>query len=59
MKQKVSRSFRIRNPVEVSFKEAPDRDFPGSPVGKNPLCNSRDMGSIPGQGTRIIHAQSN
>ena len=43
----------------MSFKEAPDRDFPGSAVDKNPPCNSGDMGSIPGQGTRIIHAQSN
>ena len=23
---------------------------------KNPLCNSRDMGPIPGQGTKILHA---
>ena len=31
------------------------RDFPGGPVGKNLHCNSEDMGSIPGQGTRISH----
>jgi len=32
------------------------RDFPGGPVVKNPLCNARDMGSIPDRGTRIPHA---
>ena len=32
------------------------RDFPGGPVVKNPPYNARDMGSIPGWGTRIPHA---
>ena len=32
------------------------QDFPGGPVVKNPLYNSGDMGSIPGQGTKIPHA---
>jgi len=40
----------------VPFKEAPDRDFSGGPVDKNPPCNSGHMGSITGQGTSIIHA---
>ena len=31
------------------------RDFPGSPVAKNPLANVRDMGSIPGPETEIPH----
>ena len=31
------------------------RDFPGGPVVKNPPCNAGDTGSIPGQGTRILH----
>ena len=31
-------------------------DFPGGPVVKNPPCNAGDMGSIPGQGTKILHA---
>ena len=31
-------------------------DFPGGPVVKNPPCNARDMGSIPGQRTKIPHA---
>ena len=29
------------------------RDFPGSPVVKNLPCSAGDMGSIPGQGTKI------
>ena len=32
------------------------KDFPGGPVVKNPLCNAGDMGSTPGQGTKIPHA---
>ena len=32
-----------------------DRDFPGGPVVKNPPCNAGDTGSIPGQGTKILH----
>ena len=28
-------------------------DFPGGPVVKNPSCNAGDMGSVPGQGTKI------
>ena len=31
-------------------------DFPGGPVVKNPPCNARDMGSIPGQEAEIPHA---
>ena len=31
------------------------RDFPGGPVVKNPPCNARDAGSIPGPGTRFPH----
>ena len=34
--------------------EAPD--FPGTPVVKNPSCIAGDMGSIPGQGTKIPQA---
>ena len=30
--------------------------FPGSPVVKNLPSNAGDMGSIPGQGTKIPHA---
>ena len=32
------------------------RDFPGGPVVKNLPCNAGDVGSIPGQGTKIPHA---
>ena len=32
------------------------RDFPGGPVVKNPPSNSGDVGTIPGQGTKIPHA---
>ena len=31
-------------------------DFPGGLVVKNLPCNARDMGSIPGLGTKIAHA---
>ena len=30
------------------------RDFPGGPVVKNPPCNAGEVGSIPGQGTKIL-----
>ena len=30
------------------------RDFPGGPVVKNSSCNVGDLGSIPGQGTKIL-----
>ena len=33
-----------------------DRDFPGGPVVKNPPSNAGDLGSIPGRGTKILHA---
>ena len=36
-------------------EEKISRDFPG-PVVKNPPCNSGDVGSIPGQGTKILQA---
>ena len=32
------------------------RDFPGGPVVKNPPSNAGDVGSIPGQGTKMPHA---
>ena len=32
------------------------RDFPGSPVVKNPPSSEGDVGSIPGWGTKIPHA---
>ena len=32
------------------------RDFPGGPVVKNLPCSAGNVGSIPGQGTKIPHA---
>ena len=32
------------------------RDFPDGPVVKNPPSNARDLGSVPGWGTKIPHA---
>ena len=32
------------------------QDFPGGPVVKNPPCNARDAGSVPGWGTKMPHA---
>ena len=37
-------------------KKVGKQDFPGSPVVRNMLCNAGDPGSIPGQGTKILHA---
>ena len=42
------RNFALRNFIYW--------DFPGGPVVKNPSCNARDAGLIPGQGTKIPHA---
>ena len=38
------------------FKKLTSEDFPGGPVVKNPPCNAGDVGSIPGQRTKIPHA---
>ena len=35
------------------------RDFPGSPVVKNPPSSAGDVGSIPGWGIQIPHTRSN
>ena len=32
------------------------QDFPGSPVVKTLPSNAGDVGSIPGQGTKVLHA---
>ena len=39
-----------------SFKKKINRDFPGCPVVKSPPSNVGDVGSIPGQGTKIPRA---
>ena len=33
------------------------KDFPRGAMIKNPSCNVEDVGSIPGQGTKISHAR--
>ena len=33
------------------------RDFPGGTVVKNLPCNAGDMGSIPGWGAKVPHAE--
>ena len=40
----------------VHFSKRLLRDFPGGPMVKNPPFNAGDVGSIPGQGTKIPHA---
>ena len=42
--------------IVVKLTNIKDRDFPRGPVVKNPPCNVRDMGSIPGQGAKILQA---
>ena len=37
-------------------KPVTSRDFPGGPVVENPLGNAGDVGSIPGWGTKVLHA---
>lgn len=32
------------------------RDFPGGPVVRNPSCSAGNLSSIPGQGTKTLHA---
>ena len=32
------------------------KDFPGGPVVKDLLCEAGDTGSIPGRGTKTLHA---
>ena len=49
--------FRHNQKILLKLNEL--RDFPGGPVVKNLLCNPEDIGSIPGQGTKIDMPQSN
>ena len=45
----------MEDTMEVPQKTE-NRDFPGGPVAKKPPSNAGDVGSIPGQGTKIPHA---
>ena len=38
------------------MKKSQSRDFSGAAVVKNPPYKAGDVGSIPGQGTKIPHA---
>ena len=40
----------------MTFKIPDNGNFPGGPVVNNLPCNAGDTGSIPGQGTKILHA---
>ena len=40
----------------TSLMKRKQGDFPGGPVVESPPCNAGDTGSIPGWGTKIIHA---
>ena len=41
--------------IRIAFKSS-SGDFPSGPVVKNSPCNAGDSGSIPGWGTKILHA---
>ena len=42
--------------IKYLFQKNKQRDFPCSPRVKNLPCSAGDVGSIPGQGTKILHA---
>ena len=42
--------------IELIIKNLTLKDFPRSPVVKNPPSNAGDTGSIPDGGTKIPHA---
>ena len=43
-------------PLILQIRNREDRAFPGGPTVKNPPCSEADVGSIPGQGTKIPYA---
>ena len=49
--------FLKRTTLATKMKRNLFWDFPGGPVVKNLLSIAGDMGSIPGQGTKIPHAE--
>ena len=42
--------------TRICVSKKPSRDFPGGSVVKNHPFSARDAGSVPGQGTKILHA---
>ena len=47
---------RQKMKTRICVSKKPSRDFPGGSVVKNHPSNARDAGSVPGQGTKILHA---
>ena len=41
--------------LAMVFKNTKPWDSPGGPSVKNPPCNTGDVGSVCGQGTKILH----
>ena len=52
----VLKSSQFLEQVNISPQNLENGDFLGGPVAKNLPSNAGDMGSIPGQGTKIPHA---
>ena len=48
--------WRALGNIFLTLTKGSKRDFPGGPVIKNLPHNVGDAGSIPGQGTKILHA---
>ena len=50
-------NWRAQTHIKGAFwhSEIEAQGFPGGPVVENLPCHARDMGSIPGQGTKIPH----
>ena len=51
----VLKSSQFLEQVNISPQNLENGDFLGGPVAKNLPSNAGDMGSIPGQGTKIPH----
>ena len=43
-------------PPKVGILKSKAQNFPGGLMVKNPPCKTEDMGSVPGQKTKILHA---
>ena len=46
----------LGNVKQKKKKKKKPGNISGGPVVKNPPCNAGDVGSVPGQGTKIPHA---
>ena len=56
--KKKSSAVKDHKQIKVYFQVLSRKtgDFPGGPVVESLACNAGDVGSIPGQGTRVPHA---